>query len=162
MKPIFPVSFLTALLTITFVWSVLVTSAPAVAATISTSPPAESKDKDKNKDAAKEETDFSQEFAECLNKLTEAEDAKVKCVLAETKRQEVRMDRAYKQATATLEPRPKARFQEAQRQWVKYRDAQCSFYALLYVGVQGSAEAADCALTATTERAAELEKMRDL
>jgi len=154
MKP----TFIAALLTMTFLWSILIVPTPVAAATITAPPPAGTK----NKDPAKEDTDFSQEFTDCLNSKTETDEAKVKCVVAETKRQEVRMDRAYKQAIAALEPKPKVRFQEAQRLWVKFRDAQCSFYSLLYVGIQGSSEAADCALTATTDRATELEKMRDL
>jgi uncharacterized protein YecT (DUF1311 family) len=50
------------------------------------------------------------------------------CNSAEWKRQDVRLNLAYKKLMAQLSPTKKKELQEVQRLWLKYADVKCNFY----------------------------------
>jgi uncharacterized protein YecT (DUF1311 family) len=58
---------------------------------------------------------------------------------------------------ANLSPERKKQLQEAQRLWIKYRNANCHFYADPEGGTAASVSSADCYMTATAARSKELE-----
>jgi uncharacterized protein YecT (DUF1311 family) len=52
----------------------------------------------------------------------------IECMGAETKRQDVPLNKAYKVIMAGLSSERKKQLQEAQPLWLKYRQANCDFY----------------------------------
>lgn len=52
----------------------------------------------------------------------------VDCVEAKTKTWDERLNKAYKDLPQRLDPGQLGPLKEAQRLWIKYRDANCSFY----------------------------------
>ena len=81
------------------------------------------------------------------------------CSGAEYKRQDTRLNQAYKAAMGTLEKPQQDKLREAQRQWVKYRDANCGVYYSLTGGTIDQLNGSGCEVDMTRQRADELEKM---
>jgi len=82
------------------------------------------------------------------------------CIGAETTKQDARLNKAYKEVMAELEPARKKSLQAAQRAWLKFRDANCGFYADPEGGSLAAIEGNSCFMTATASRAKELEGFR--
>ena len=82
------------------------------------------------------------------------------CTGAETKRQDVRLNKAYKDLMVTLSPARKKQLQDAQRLWVKYRDVNCNFYADPEGGTIAQVNTSGCFMEATALRAKELEQLK--
>ena len=81
--------------------------------------------------------------------------SKARPMTAETKRQDAQLNKAYKALMADLSPARKTQLQEAQRAWIKYRDANCGFYYDPDGGTLARVSANDCVMTSTAERARE-------
>lgn len=79
------------------------------------------------------------------------------CNAAELKRHDARLNAQYKAALAAHGDTQQALLRDAQRQWIKYRDANCGFYAQLTGGTLDSLNSSNCVLDATARRADELE-----
>ena len=83
------------------------------------------------------------------------------CILGRTKFWDGRLNQAYKALTAMFQdPAMKARLvplQAAQREWVKYRDANCIGYYGSQDGTIRQIEVAGCLLEMTQTRAIELQ-----
>ena len=62
---------------------------------------------------------------------------------------------------AQLSPARKKQLQDAQRAWIKYRDANCNFYADPDGGTMATVNANDCFMSATEARAKELEGFKE-
>ena len=83
------------------------------------------------------------------------------CIGNETKRLEVRLNRAYQAALGRLEfPRHKAALRKAQRAWIAFRDADCDSYSDADWGPSSGVDEMACRLGRTAERADELEAYR--
>ena len=67
------------------------------------------------------------------------------------------LTKPYKALTTEPPPPRRAQLLEAQRAWIKYRDANCAFYYDPDGGTLARVNANSCMLTATAERARELE-----
>ncbi|WP_095107765.1 lysozyme inhibitor LprI family protein [Pseudomonas sp. Irchel 3E20] len=81
------------------------------------------------------------------------------CQAAEIKRQDTRLNQAYKAAMAALDADKKAPLKDVQRLWLKYRDANCGFVASLTGGTIDAINASSCFLDMTKTRARELENL---
>ncbi|RWU25478.1 hypothetical protein DM813_07090 [Pseudomonas alkylphenolica] len=81
------------------------------------------------------------------------------CNGAEIDRQDARLNSAYKKAMATLEPAQQSQLRDAQRLWIKYRDANCKLYFSLTGGTIDQLNGAGCVLELTKARADELGKL---
>ncbi|WP_323157654.1 lysozyme inhibitor LprI family protein [Pseudomonas fulva] len=81
----------------------------------------------------------------------------VECSSAELSLQDARLNLAYKNAMGVLSDESKNRLREAQRIWIKFRDADCSIYYNLSGGTMDSLNGAGCELSMTQERADALE-----
>ncbi|MBH3427211.1 lysozyme inhibitor LprI family protein [Pseudomonas alkylphenolica] len=81
------------------------------------------------------------------------------CNGAEIDRQDARLNGAYKKAMATLEPTQQTQLRDAQRLWIKYRDANCKLYYSLTGGTIDQLNGAGCVLELTKARADELGKL---
>jgi len=103
----------------------------------------------------------SKDYDRCL----ESEDGKttigmLQCIETEMTLQDARLNKAYKKVMAGLEAPGKKALQEAQRQWIKYRDADCAFHRSLEEGGSlAQVEEASCNLEQTAIRAGQLERV---
>lgn len=83
------------------------------------------------------------------------------CIAAETKRQDVRLNKAYKEIMGQLSNERQKKLQNTQRLWIKYRDANCGFYADPDGGSSAQVSASECFMISTAERASELEGLKE-
>ena len=111
--------------------------------------------------ASANETGLSKQFSACMDKSGGATPAMLDCIGSETKRQDVRLNKAYKEVMGQLSPARKNQLREAQRAWLKYRDANCSFYSDPDGGTLATVNANDCLMSATAARAKEIEAFKE-
>jgi uncharacterized protein YecT (DUF1311 family) len=100
--------------------------------------------------------EMTQEYSSCLEKSNGATVAMINCMLAETRRQDARLNEVYKRLISKLATERKNALIEAQRAWIKFRDANCGFYADPEGGSSARMAANECILNATADRAKEL------
>jgi uncharacterized protein YecT (DUF1311 family) len=110
--------------------------------------------------ASAHETGLSKPYAACMDKSGGVTMDMIGCITAEYQRQDARLNKAYKALMAELPPPRKTQLQEAQRSWINYRDANCAFYDDPDGGTLARVNANACMMTATADRARELESLR--
>ncbi len=104
-----------------------------------------------------EDVGLSKQYSTCMDKAGGITANMLDCIGAETQRQDARLNRAYKDVMAQLSAARKKQLQEAQRAWIRYRDANCGFYADPDGGTLATVNGNDCFMSATAARAKELE-----
>ena len=104
-----------------------------------------------------QEINLTKQFSVCMDKADGVTQNMVECIDAETKRQDARLNKAYKALVADLNPERKKQLLEAQRSWLKFRDTNCAFYFDPEGGTIARVQAVDCMMTMTASRAKELE-----
>lgn len=104
-----------------------------------------------------QEINLTKQFSVCMDKADGVTQHMVECIDAETKRQDARLNKAYKALVADLNPERKKQLLEAQRAWLKFRDTNCAFYFDPEGGTIARVQAVDCMMTMTASRAKELE-----
>jgi len=102
----------------------------------------------------------SKQYSACMDKSGGVTMGMIECITAENQRQDVRLNKAYKVLMADLTPARKTQLLEAQRAWIKFRDANCSFYLDPDGGTMARVSANDCVMTTTASRAVELEQFK--
>jgi len=107
------------------------------------------------------ETEMSQEYSSCVDKANAATPALIDCAIAETKRQDARLNENYKRLMSKLNEERKKALLEAQRAWIQFRDANCAFWDDPAGGQNAAVTAKECILTMTADRASELELAND-
>lgn len=80
----------------------------------------------------------------------------VDCVNAGARTWDRRLNRAYRSLLERSDPGQREPLKAAQRLWIRYRDANCGFYAA-GEGSLRQVEAAECVRAMTQQRACELE-----
>ena len=85
----------------------------------------------------------------------------IDCMSTETKQQDAKLNKVYKDVMSLLSPNRKRQLQEAQRLWIKYREANCKFYYDPDGGTMARVSANNCFMTATADRAKELESIKE-
>lgn len=109
--------------------------------------------------ASAQDAALSPQYASCMDKSGGVTMNMIDCIVAETSRQDARLNRVYKKAMGTLEsPERKKQLQTAQRAWIKFRDANCDFYYDPDGGSMARVSANQCMLTSTANRAQEIER----
>lgn len=103
---------------------------------------------------------LSRQFSACMDKSGGVTASMLDCIGAETKHQDARLNQAYKEVMAQLAPARKRQLQEAQRLWIRFRDANCNFYADPDGGTLATVNANECFMAATAARARELESFK--
>jgi uncharacterized protein YecT (DUF1311 family) len=86
----------------------------------------------------------------------------VKCLIAWVPNLRVKMlglMKIYKRLMAKLSAKRKEALLEAQRAWIKFRDANCNFYYDPEGGSAAHLAGTDCNLNATANRATELRNL---
>jgi uncharacterized protein YecT (DUF1311 family) len=79
------------------------------------------------------------------------------CISAELDQQDSRLNEAFKKLMSKLPKYRKRSLVEAQRAWIKFRKANCSFYYDPNGGSAAHLASNECFLNATVDRAKELE-----
>ncbi|HEY8036526.1 MAG TPA: lysozyme inhibitor LprI family protein [Methylobacter sp.] len=103
---------------------------------------------------------LSQVFSTCMDQSDGSTPSMIECMGAETERQDVRLNKAYEDIMVGLSSERKKQLQEAQRLWLKYRKANCDFYYDPDGGTIARVNANQCFMSATAERAKELEGLK--
>ncbi|HND63988.1 MAG TPA: lysozyme inhibitor LprI family protein [Elusimicrobiota bacterium] len=101
---------------------------------------------------------FSLEYHACMDKAGGVTFDTLHCIADETKRQDARLNAAYQVLMKGLPEPRKTQLRDVQRDWIRYRKSNCDFYLDPDGGTLASVLSADCFLSATAERARELEK----
>lgn len=104
-----------------------------------------------------QEPKLSREFSECMDNSGSVTVEMIDCIVAETKRQDARLNKVYNKLLMQLSPARKATLREAQRAWIKFRDTNCLFYADPEGGTMVTVISNDCYMVASAARADELE-----
>lgn len=100
---------------------------------------------------------LSPQYTACMGQRAGTTQAMIDCTTAEHQRQDKRLNQAYQAAMALQSPERKKQLQAAQRAWLRFRDANCHFYADLDGGSLARVSGNDCLVTHTAQRAKELE-----
>jgi uncharacterized protein YecT (DUF1311 family) len=103
--------------------------------------------------------DMSKEYSTCIDKSNGVTSEILDCISAEHERQDARLNENYKRLMSKLSPKRKEQLLEAQRAWVKFRDANCRFYYDPECGSAAHLAGTDCMLQATADRATELKDL---
>jgi uncharacterized protein YecT (DUF1311 family) len=102
---------------------------------------------------------LSPAFSACMDKSEGTTFGMKACIAAEDKKQEGRLNKAYQAALKVLVPTRQKQLRDAQRAWVKFRDADCSFLYDPDGGTLASITSADCFMQKAAQRAVELESL---
>jgi uncharacterized protein YecT (DUF1311 family) len=100
-----------------------------------------------------QQQDLSAEYAKCIEQSGGTDPGMLDCMGAEEKRQDKRLNDAYKKLMGELNPERKKELQEAQRLWLKYVEANCNFYLDPDGGTAARLAATECPLLAKAARA---------
>lgn len=104
-----------------------------------------------------QDSNLSKQFSACMDKSGGVTQSMVECIVAETQRQDARLNKAYKALMADQRPERKKQLQEVQRAWIRFRDTNCAFYFDPEGGTMARVNSNDCMMTMTANRAKELE-----
>jgi uncharacterized protein YecT (DUF1311 family) len=110
---------------------------------------------------AASETDMSKQYTTCMDKANGANPDMIDCIMAEAKQQDARLNENYKRLMSKLSEERKKTLLEAQRAWIRFRDANCAFWDDPAGGQSAAITAKECFLTMTADRASELELADD-
>ena len=103
--------------------------------------------------ARADEAPATPQFKKCLDAAGGVTATSVQCIGAEIDRQDVVLNRNYKKAMTLLSAERKQSLMKAQRAWLAYRAAQCSFEFDPNGGTMAHIISTDCVRTMTAERA---------
>ena len=103
-----------------------------------------------------QDREMTKEYLTCLDKASGVTVEMINCISAETKRQDVRLNENYNKLGSKLSANRKKALLEAQRAWIKFRDANCRFYYDPEGGSSARVAADECLLNATADRVREL------
>ena len=106
------------------------------------------------------ETGLSKQYTACMDKAGGTTFGMIECINMETQRQDAQLNKAHKALMAGLPAPRRAQLLEAQRAWIKYRNANCAFYDDPDGGTLARVNANSCMLKATADRARELESFK--
>jgi uncharacterized protein YecT (DUF1311 family) len=101
---------------------------------------------------------YTKQYSECIDKSGGVTATMLDCIATETKIQDTRLNNVYKKLIDRLSSERKKRLITAQRLWVQYRDANCSFYEDPESGTVATLSGTDCFLNMTASRDRELNK----
>ncbi len=107
-------------------------------------------------EAVAEDPQYTSAFTTCLNASGGTTPGILDCIEVETKVWDKALNDAYKRTMSALPQARRAGLQAAQRAWIKFRDANCTFLNDPDGGQQAHISANECLLRMTAERAKEL------
>lgn len=95
---------------------------------------------------------ISADFGRCMNASNGVTADMLDCIGAENKKQDVLLNKYYKQYMKQASKKEKAALKKAQIAWIKWRDAEASFVGSIGGGTLSNVTASDRFLTITAER----------
>lgn len=98
-------------------------------------------------------------YTACMDKAGGVTRDMMDCIQAEVQQQDARLNAAYKGLMEQVGEQRKGPLRDAQRAWLRYRDANCAFYDDPDGGTLARVSGNACAMRMTAERADELEKL---
>ncbi|CAI0906345.1 lysozyme inhibitor LprI family protein [Serratia quinivorans] len=98
---------------------------------------------------------YSAAYTQCMDKQGGNTPGAAACIEAEFKLWDARLNKAYKQSLK-FNAAPKA-WRQAQRDWLKFKDSQCSALVAAPHGSGDMLDSASCQLIMTIERTQQLE-----
>ena len=108
---------------------------------------------------AANDKDMTTEYLTCARNSEGVTSKILNCISAELDQQDSRLNEAFKKLMSKLPKDRKRSLVEAQRAWIKFRKANCSFYHDPNGGSAAHVESYECFLNATVDRAKELERL---
>jgi uncharacterized protein YecT (DUF1311 family) len=102
------------------------------------------------------EDGYSATYTSCMDASGGVTMNILNCMGGETQQQDARLNHSYKAAMQALEKGQQSQLRDAQRLWIKFRDADCALLGSLTGGTIDSVNHASCILEMTKERADEL------
>lgn len=108
------------------------------------------------------DVELSPQYAACMDKAGGVTLSMVECIVSELGRQDKRLNTAYHALMAELAPPRKKQLQAAQRLWLDFREANCSFYLDPEGGSLARVAANSCQLQMTARRAQELVALKPM
>jgi uncharacterized protein YecT (DUF1311 family) len=112
--------------------------------------------------ALAQETGLSAQHTACMDKAGGVTLSMVECMVSEHGRQDKRLNTVYHALMTELPPPRKKQLQAAQRLWLQYREANCSFYQDPEGGSLARVAANSCMLQMTAQRAQELTALKPM
>jgi len=106
--------------------------------------------------AAAIDRQLTEEFSKCLNQANGVTSEMISCILAETTRQDGQLNEQYKKLMSKLSAERSKALIEAQRAWIRFRDANCGFYNDPQGGSAAQLASHECFLNAIADRVNEL------
>lgn len=100
--------------------------------------------------------EYSSAFDSCVKKTGGVTESLGTCYKTELAAQDARLNREYKKAMNILPVAQKQKLLDAQRQWMKFKDADCGMYYSLTGGTIDILNGSDCELSTTKKRADDL------
>jgi uncharacterized protein YecT (DUF1311 family) len=108
---------------------------------------------------AANDKDTTTKYSICVRNSEGVTSKILDCISAELDQQDSRLNEAYKKLMSKLPKDRKKSLVEAQRAWIKFREANCGFYHDPNGGSAAHMAGNECFLNATVDRAKELEKL---
>jgi uncharacterized protein YecT (DUF1311 family) len=105
------------------------------------------------------DNEMSKEYAGCIDRSNGVTSEMLDCISAEFTRQDARLNENYKKLMSKLSTKRRESLLEAQRAWIKFRDANCAFYYDPEGGSAAHLAGNSCTLNATADRATELKNL---
>jgi uncharacterized protein YecT (DUF1311 family) len=104
---------------------------------------------------------LSKHYSTCIDEAGGVIVNMLNCNAAEIEHQDARLNKAYNEVMTILSESRKKELRDAQHTWIKFRDANCKFYADAdgggaMVGLNSS----NCLMSITASRAIELEGLK--
>lgn len=105
------------------------------------------------------EDGYSAAYSDCMDASGGVTADMLGCIYGEHETQDARLNQNYKIAMQVLETAQQKQLRDAQRLWIKFRDANCNLLGSLSGGTLDQINAASCLLDMTKERAEVLARL---
>ena len=99
------------------------------------------------------EDGYSATYTACMNESGGVTMNMLDCMGSETEQHDARLNQNYKTAMQALTPAQQTQLRDAQRLWIKFRDADCALLGSLTGGSIDRINSASCFLDMTKQRA---------
>jgi len=104
---------------------------------------------------------YSATYTSCMNASGGVTMNMLDCMGGETEQQDSRLNQNYKATMQTLAPAQQTQLRDAQRLWIKFRDAECARLGSLTGGSIDRINSASCVLDMTKQRANGLARLAE-
>jgi uncharacterized protein YecT (DUF1311 family) len=104
---------------------------------------------------------YSTTYRACMDESGGVTMNMLDCMGSETDQQDARLNQNYKAAMQALTPEQQTQLRDAQRLWIKFRDADCALLGSLTGGSIDRINSASCFLDMTKQRADDLARLTE-